>query len=320
MFRSFSCLKSSIPHSQSLLKMSLSTKAGTVHPTSLNSFNSNHSLYDKVRPDFHKEFVAKFLVDLGLVKSDGSYDTDKKVLELAAGTGKFTKNIVSLGWSRNDNLKIVEPSSGMLESFSKNFPDADARLGSSYDLPLEDDSVDAVIIAQGFHWFADKDSLKEIRRVLKPTGKLGMIWNFDSTENNGSLKRSKVDLKLTEEELKQKEGWEKIAYLSQSKDQGVPQYRKGLWRNAFEDQNFFDSDAAINEFQHKIYPFDKTIVYDYWLSRSYITSLPDDEKAKLKKQIEDTIESLPDYSYADKDKKFLTQFLGSEYYVVSPIK
>lgn len=298
--------------------MSLSTKAGTVHPTSLNSFNSNHTLYDRVRPDFNSTFVKRFLSDLDLVKNDSSYNTDKKILELAAGTGKFTREIVGAGWSSKENLKVVEPSSGMLESFSKNFPDADARLGSSYEIPLEDNSVDAVIIAQGFHWFADKDSLKEIRRVLKPTGRLGMIWNFDSTSNNYSLKASKVDLGLTEEEVKHKEAWEKIALLAHSHENGVPQYRKGVWREAFEDQDLFDKKSVSNQFIYRILPFAKTDVFDYWLSRSYITKLSDEDKAKLKKEVGDIINSLPDYSFADTEKKFLTQFLGSEYFVISP--
>jgi len=301
--------------------MSTSLKSGeTVHPTSLNSFNSNHTLYDRVRPDFSTSFVIKFLKSLGLANSDGQFNTDKKVLELAAGTGKFTRNLVASGWSSKDNLKIVEPSSGMLESFAKNFPEADAKIGSSYDIPLEDNSIDAVIVAQGFHWFADESSLKEIRRVLKPDGKLGLIWNFDSTSNNFSLKASGKDLGLSEQELKYKEGWEKIAKEAHVYDEGVPQYRKGEWRNAFKDQDLFETESSVNEFQYRIQPFDKANVYDYWLSRSYITKLPDDEKAKFKTKVEEMISSLPDYSFADAERTFLTQFLGSEFFVSTPNK
>lgn len=296
----------------------MSAKANTVHPTSLNSFNSNHSLYDRVRPDFSLEFVTKFLKDLDLTKSNGTFNNEKQILELAAGTGKFTKKLVGAGWTTFDQLKIVEPSSGMLDSFKKNFPNLDAKLGSSYEIPLEDNSIDAVIIAQGFHWFADKESLKEIRRVLKPAGKLGLIWNFDSTSNNTSLKKSGVDLGITEEDLKHKEGWEQIALKAHSYERGVPQYRKGLWRDAFENQHFFDNGSASNQFQYQILPFARENVFDYWLSRSYITKLSDEEKASLKNEIESFIDNLPDYSFADKDKKFLTQFLGSEYFVISP--
>ncbi|CCH46948.1 putative methyltransferase [Wickerhamomyces ciferrii] len=305
-------------------KMSSSTK--TVHPTSLNSFNSNHSLYDRVRPDFDPQFVTKFLGDLGLVskKNDRlgevTFNNKKDILELAAGTGKFTKKLIAAGWS-STNLKIIEPSVGMIESFQKNFPQVDAKVGSSYEIPLEDSSVDAVIVAQGFHWFSDKNSLQEISRVLKPNGKLGLIWNFDSTGNNSSLAQSGQDLGLTQLEIDKKYGWEKIAKLAQDFDDEVPQYRKGEWRTAFQNQSFFKNDSVCNQFIHRFEKFDVDLVYDYWLSRSYITKLPDNEKAKLKAQQDELISQLPDASFVEgSDKKQLNQFLGSEYFVITPNK
>jgi ubiquinone/menaquinone biosynthesis C-methylase UbiE len=45
-------------------------------------------------------------------------------------------------------------------------------------MPLADRSVDAVICAQCFHWFANTQALAEIRRVLKPGGALGLVWNI----------------------------------------------------------------------------------------------------------------------------------------------
>ena len=37
--------------------------------------------------------------------------------------------------------------------------------------------MDAVVCAQAFHWFSNTQSLAEIRRVLKPGGSLGLVWN-----------------------------------------------------------------------------------------------------------------------------------------------
>ena len=57
------------------------------------------------------------------------------------------RNLVDNGWT--DNLAVLEPSKGMLETFNKNFPQIKNQiLGSSYKIPLEDNSIDAVIIAQ----------------------------------------------------------------------------------------------------------------------------------------------------------------------------
>ena len=39
-----------------------------------------------------------------------------------------------------------------------------------------DSSVDVVLAAHCFHWFANEEAVKEIYRVLTPQGTLGMIW------------------------------------------------------------------------------------------------------------------------------------------------
>ena len=44
-------------------------------------------------------------------------------------------------------------------------------------IPLGDASVDAVFVAQAFHWFDAPEALLEIRRVLRPDGGLGLVWN-----------------------------------------------------------------------------------------------------------------------------------------------
>jgi ubiquinone/menaquinone biosynthesis C-methylase UbiE len=66
----------------------------------------------------------------------------------------------------------------MRETHKKGQPNVDIRAGTAYELPVEDASVDAVICAQAFHWFANAEALKEFARVLKPGGSLGLIWNF----------------------------------------------------------------------------------------------------------------------------------------------
>ena len=85
--------------------------------------------------------------------------------------------MVDNGWT--DNLAVLEPSKGMLDTFNRISLKLKSNSWIIIQNPLQDNSIDAVIIAQGFHWFADLDSLKEIYRVLKPQGKLGLIWNFD---------------------------------------------------------------------------------------------------------------------------------------------
>ena len=44
-------------------------------------------------------------------------------------------------------------------------------------LPLQNESVDAMVCAQSFHWFSNIETLTEMHRVLKPSGHLGLVWN-----------------------------------------------------------------------------------------------------------------------------------------------
>jgi hypothetical protein len=71
----------------------------------------------------------------------------------------------------------VEPGPKMLEQLRLAVPQADALLGAAEAIALPDDSVDAVVCGQSFHWFRADEALAEIRRVLRPGGGLGLIWN-----------------------------------------------------------------------------------------------------------------------------------------------
>ncbi|KAK6454025.1 methyltransferase [Scheffersomyces xylosifermentans] len=290
------------------------------HSVAITSFDLNHNDYDTFRPSFLKELVDPFLVQLGLGEYNETQDkytfhTDKTIVEIAAGTGKFTKNIVDHGWdnsnpSNPDNLIVVEPSKGMLESFRKNFPQLNTKnihQATSYQLPLADNSADAVIIAQGFHWFSDLVSLKEIARILKPKGKLGLIWNLDyaSISQNCPIEKTKFfdggslyfhSLNFNEfknaqdvfENYFDNQPWsKKVTELIYEYDLGVPQYRHGKWREVLEDGKGTDFSPILSE---SFVLYDKLIaaedVYKYWETRSYITELSDKQKKTIKEEIE----------------------------------
>lgn len=306
------------------------------HTTAIKSFNLNHSTYDKYRLSFSKELTKKFLVDLKLA-SGSEYHTDKKILELAAGTGKFTRNLVEFGWG--ENLVAVEPSSGMLTTLKKNFPSIKTYEGSSYELPLPDSSFDSVVIAQGWHWFSDKASLKELYRVLKPNGTLGMIWNFDVARKESLVVRDSVlpeftflldEGTLTPELLKK--GKELAASLPNSQekpyllshailgdtwaaktgdlaygyDVNVPQYRHGNWRNVLSDHNEYFTSIEKETFLLHDAAIKKEDIYLYWETRSYITALSQEEKDKLKVKLNEALDK-----YVTDDDKVLIN--GEEY-------
>ncbi len=50
--------------------------------------------------------------------------------------------------------------------------------GSAEEIPLADGSVDAVLVAQAWHWVDLSRAVPEVARVLVPGGRLGLVWNI----------------------------------------------------------------------------------------------------------------------------------------------
>ena len=81
------------------------------------------------------------------------------MLDLAAGTGKLTRQLAP----RFARVIAVEPLDGMRDVLERVVPEAEALAGSADSIPLPDDSVDAIFVAEAFHWFATDETLREDR-------------------------------------------------------------------------------------------------------------------------------------------------------------
>jgi SAM-dependent methyltransferase len=100
-------------------------------------------------------------------------DEPRDVVDLGAGTGKLSRALVALG----HRVMAVEPLPQMLEHLADNAPGAFGVLGTAEVIPLPDAFADVVTCAQSFHWFDHDLALTEIARVLRPEGRLALVWN-----------------------------------------------------------------------------------------------------------------------------------------------
>ncbi|MGB3234037.1 MAG: methyltransferase domain-containing protein [Mycobacterium sp.] len=126
------------------------------------SFGAEAAAYERGRPSYPPESID-WLLPPGA----------RTVLDLGAGTGKLTTRLVERGL----DVFAVDPIPEMLELLSSSLPETPALLGTAEEIPLADDSVDAVLVAQAWHWFDPERAIKEVARVLRPGGRLGLVWN-----------------------------------------------------------------------------------------------------------------------------------------------
>jgi SAM-dependent methyltransferase len=118
--------------------------------------------YERGRPGYPEEAV-RWLAG----------DDSRDVVDLGAGTGKLTRSLVALG----HRVTAIEPLPEMLEHIPTVAPGASAILGNAEVIPLPDAYADVVTCAQSFHWFDHAVALPEIARVLRPGGRMALVWN-----------------------------------------------------------------------------------------------------------------------------------------------
>jgi len=129
-------------------------------------FDARADEYERGRPGYPAAAVDYLAEVLRL--SPGT-----TVVDLAAGTGKLTRQLVGSG----ANVIAVEPVAGMRRVLTQVVPEAEVLEGTAEELPLPDEYAQAVTVAQAFHWFQGHEALAEVHRVLRPSGRLGLVWN-----------------------------------------------------------------------------------------------------------------------------------------------
>lgn len=188
------------------------------------------------------------------------------MLDLGAGTGKFTKLLLATG----ADVLAAEPVAAMRARLVADLPQVTTIEGTAESIPLPDSAVDAVVCAQSFHWFATREALNEIHRVIAPGGRLALVWN---------MRGESVP-------------WvERLSQLIAPYEGDTPRFRTGRWRDVFPTPGFAELEETRLPHGHTGPP--DQVIIDRTLSISFIAALPDDERSRLAEHIRELIAAEP---------------------------
>lgn len=248
-----------------------------VHRAAAQGFAVAAGAYASGRPDYPGEIVGWLRDALGL-------RAGQVALDLGAGTGKFTPNLLATG----ADVIAVEPvasmraqlSAPMRTQLSTTMPQSRVTSGvdqvlrvldgTAQAMPLPDACVDAVVCAQAFHWFASRDALREIHRVLRPGGRLGLVWN---------VRDESIDwvARLTE--------------LVTPLEGDAPRFHRGTWREPFDGLLFGALRESVFGYLHT--GSAQEVIIDRFMSVSFIAALPDAPRAAFELRLRELVDTHP---------------------------
>lgn len=215
-------------------------------PDFARSFDRAAEEYERGRPGYAEAALDELALPRGA-----------HVLDLAAGTGKLTRQLVR----RFERVVAVEPLDGMRKVLARLVPEADVRRGTAEDIPLADGEVDAAFVGEAFHWFSGPIALVELARVLRPGGTLAVLFNVADGEFDPPLPA---------------EFWETLDARALEKDP-AQKVGSGIWRHPFP--------GPFEELRHASFPNPFRVDHDGLIAHvsswSIVAALPDAERRSL---------------------------------------
>ena len=231
-----------------------------VHAAARQGFEKEALTYARGRPDYPAALADWLTGALGL-------GPGRHVADVGAGTGKFTVPLAATG-AEVIALEPVDAMRAQIDTLQR--PRIRTMAGTAQAMPLPDGVLDAVVCAQAFHWFAGREALDEFHRVLRPAGRLGLVWN---------VRDETVD-------------WvAELTAIITPFEGDAPRFYQGDWRRPFPHPGF----GALTEtrFSHEHVGPPQQVIVDRFLSVSFIAALPDAQHAQVRAQIESLVTRHP---------------------------
>jgi len=154
------------------------TPLHTLNPQ--NRFSDRVEDYVKYRPSYPTTGIDKILENFTLPIT---------AADIGAGTGISSRLLAT----RGIQVIAIEPNEGMRNAgIRDNTTSVEWKNGTAENTNLSDASVDLVTSFQAFHWFTPEPTLAEFRRILKPKGRLAVVWNFRDEKDEFTAEYSRI--------------------------------------------------------------------------------------------------------------------------------
>jgi SAM-dependent methyltransferase len=146
----------------------------------LERFSDRANDYSKYRPGYPKDAIALTL--------SGFPDPSQLVVaDIGAGTGISSRLFADQGTT----VWAIEPNAAMRDA-AQPHPQVQFKDGTAEETGLPDRSVDIITCCQAFHWFEPIATLQEFHRILKPTGRVVLMWNDRDLDDEFTTKYSNI--------------------------------------------------------------------------------------------------------------------------------
>jgi len=200
-----------------------------VSEDSKNRFSNRVSDYSRYRPSYPQAVID-------FVFEQHSFKAQPCIADIGAGTGLFTKLLLSKGVP----VVAVEPNDAMRSESDENLSQFDnytSTAGSAEQTLLPDNSVDLITAAQAFHWFKFSETKAEFARILKPEGRIVLVWNRRDSSSSKFLSEYETLLKSGIPEYNQ------VSH-SNASDELIEEFLgPGLTKTVFANYQEFDLDG-----------------------------------------------------------------------------
>jgi SAM-dependent methyltransferase len=233
----------------------------TVHQAAGVGYQRGAGAYERSRPSYPMRVLAELAEVLGLERG-------RTVVDLGAGTGKFTRLLALTG----ARVIAVEPVAAMRRQLAELLPGVHVTDGTAERSGLRAASVDAVVAAQAWHWFRPEEALAEVERILRPGGGLALVWN------------------TYDESVPWVRDFQSVYF--RRAPEGLPRHQDGAWRTLLESRPGW---SPVRELHlPNPHPTSRDGVLERMLSSSHIAALDPAGQEAVLQEVEAVLDAHPE--------------------------